>query len=471
MDASRIRGTAHHWFRLSRQALHAGEYEAKPCLTQLQVFIESQVYWYAVKGVDSLNSALAQAVRCAQALGLDRDYEASSNLQSEIRHRVWWDVCCADTFQSLCLDRQPLLQSYLSKVPLPLNCDDSGLTETSVSPLPLAEPTCSSYRVVLTKAYKVLNRLYAEDGTHLTSYDWISAVDAELVCIINQSPWYMNMSNDKTFAKSREISGYDYIKWQHHVLQNTISMQRLRMHRPFLQTQMRDLCWPKCIDAIEKSFGVYLAIRASDVKNIVQSKKMLVQSFQSFCSVVSVVMFLLIERPKLLQNIQHDIETAIRDLRDLAEANPYLPMAAEGRATLNRLLSAYQAGFHGHNAAAGSLEGINGQALIQDLYEMMGGGLNTRKYLDKIQDTPFDHANPRPIDGRHDHGIRPNTSNDASAFIPNTSTEIMALCPDDSLTLADPYVFPYDNSRNLDLGLHFDVLDWPMEDFEFPARA
>ena len=56
MDASRIRGTAHHWFRLARQALHAGEYEAKPCLTQLQVFIESQIYWYAVKGVDSLNS-------------------------------------------------------------------------------------------------------------------------------------------------------------------------------------------------------------------------------------------------------------------------------------------------------------------------------------------------------------------------------------------------------------------------------
>jgi hypothetical protein len=56
MDASRVRATAHGWFRLSRQALHAGEFEAKPCLTQLQVFIESQVYWYAVKGVDSLNS-------------------------------------------------------------------------------------------------------------------------------------------------------------------------------------------------------------------------------------------------------------------------------------------------------------------------------------------------------------------------------------------------------------------------------
>ena len=56
MDASRIRGLAHDWFRLSRQALHAGQYEAKPCLTQLQVFIESQIYWYAVKGVDSLNS-------------------------------------------------------------------------------------------------------------------------------------------------------------------------------------------------------------------------------------------------------------------------------------------------------------------------------------------------------------------------------------------------------------------------------
>jgi hypothetical protein len=55
-DASNVRDSGHFWFRLSRQALHAGEYESRPCLTQLQVFIESQLYWYATKAVESLNS-------------------------------------------------------------------------------------------------------------------------------------------------------------------------------------------------------------------------------------------------------------------------------------------------------------------------------------------------------------------------------------------------------------------------------
>jgi hypothetical protein len=417
------------------------------------------------------HSSLAQAVRCAQALGLDRDYEPSSNLQAEIRHRVWWDICCADTFQSLCLDRQPLLQSYLSRVPLPLNCDDSGLTETSVSALPIQEPTCSSYRVVLTQAYKVLNRLYAEDGTHLASYEWVSAADAELVSILNQLPWYMNMSNDKAFAKSQHISGYDYLKWQHHILQNTISMQRLRMHRPFLRTEMRDLCWAKCIDSIEKSFAVYLAIRASSAKTIIHSKKMLVQSFQSFCSVVSVVMFLLIERPKLSLDVQHDIEIAIQDLRDLAEANPFLPMAAEGRATLNKLLLAYRAGFRSQNAGPGSSQSVGGQALIQDLYEMMGGGLNTRKYLEKDQQTSSGQANSEPNGGRHDHGIRLNASLEVSAFNSGISTETVASYADDPSTLADPFVLPYDEAMSFDVGLHFDVLSWVMEDFEFAAQV
>lgn len=55
-EPSMVRESAHRWFRLSRQALHAGGYEANPCLTQLQVFVESQLYWYAVKSSECLNS-------------------------------------------------------------------------------------------------------------------------------------------------------------------------------------------------------------------------------------------------------------------------------------------------------------------------------------------------------------------------------------------------------------------------------
>lgn len=44
------------WHQASRQALHAGEFESKPCVTQLQVFLATQLYWLATKNVEALNS-------------------------------------------------------------------------------------------------------------------------------------------------------------------------------------------------------------------------------------------------------------------------------------------------------------------------------------------------------------------------------------------------------------------------------
>ena len=44
------------WFHLSRQALHAGNFESKPSLTALQTYIVSQLYLYATRDVEMLNS-------------------------------------------------------------------------------------------------------------------------------------------------------------------------------------------------------------------------------------------------------------------------------------------------------------------------------------------------------------------------------------------------------------------------------
>ncbi|KAF7557379.1 hypothetical protein G7Z17_g738 [Cylindrodendrum hubeiense] len=40
---------------------------------------------------------LGQAVRNAQAIGLDRDTTPSTCLEEEMRHRIWWDLVDADT--------------------------------------------------------------------------------------------------------------------------------------------------------------------------------------------------------------------------------------------------------------------------------------------------------------------------------------------------------------------------------------
>lgn len=44
------------WYSASRQALHYGGHDARPTVTQLQVFLISQTYWYSTKTIESLNS-------------------------------------------------------------------------------------------------------------------------------------------------------------------------------------------------------------------------------------------------------------------------------------------------------------------------------------------------------------------------------------------------------------------------------
>lgn len=51
-----IRHLAHVWHLASQHALRAGEFEAKPCLTQLQTFSVTQLYWYATNNIETLNS-------------------------------------------------------------------------------------------------------------------------------------------------------------------------------------------------------------------------------------------------------------------------------------------------------------------------------------------------------------------------------------------------------------------------------
>ena len=51
-----IRNLAHVWHMASLHALRAGDYEAKPCLVQLQTFSTTQLYWYATNQIEILNS-------------------------------------------------------------------------------------------------------------------------------------------------------------------------------------------------------------------------------------------------------------------------------------------------------------------------------------------------------------------------------------------------------------------------------
>ena len=97
-EASDLPMLYHRWYSAARQALNAGGYDSRPTLTQIQVFLISQIYWYSTKNVEVLNSHMAQAVRNAQVLGLDKAAPVAMNyLEREMRHRVWWDLVSSDT--------------------------------------------------------------------------------------------------------------------------------------------------------------------------------------------------------------------------------------------------------------------------------------------------------------------------------------------------------------------------------------
>ena len=56
LQGDNVRQLAHLWHHASLQALQAGNYEAKPNLTQLQTFSVTQLYWYATNNIEILNS-------------------------------------------------------------------------------------------------------------------------------------------------------------------------------------------------------------------------------------------------------------------------------------------------------------------------------------------------------------------------------------------------------------------------------
>ncbi|KIW44267.1 uncharacterized protein PV06_05289 [Exophiala oligosperma] len=461
-DASEIRDDGHLWFRLSRQALHAGEYDSKPCLTQIQVFIESQSYWYATKAVEALNSAMGQAIRCAQAIHLDKDRAPATNLASELRHRLWWDLCCSDTYQSLCLDRQPLIQAHLSDVPFPQNCEDCDITSTTINCRPLDEPTVMALHVLRARLFKTFNKLYANSASASASYEEVCAIDQEILTIVDQYPWYLKTRVDRghsTVISSTLPPVFDHIQWQHHVIHNSICVQRIRIYRPFLRSRFHNDCWSKCIEAVEGAFAVYHAIRDANPSRFQRSQKMLAQSYQIFCSAVSIAVFLLVERPAIHSRMQSDIEIVIQDLQRIVQNHSSIPMAVAGRVVLTKILDAYNLG-NRQQDRSGPEEAVsnpNWHTLIPEIYAHMGGQVKTKTYLDRC-------AVSHIVNQEGSMSVS-ESAPDPHSMATSRSGEIAAPEPTENTNYSSS--FDPDFATSFGFDLHFDVLNWGIEEFEF----
>ncbi|KAL7795119.1 fungal-specific transcription factor domain-containing protein [Trichoderma ceciliae] len=353
-----IRGLAHVWHRASHQALLAGDFESKPCIAQLQTFSITQFYWYATNGIDALNSRLGQAVRTAQNLGLDKDLTPSQTLHDEMRHRIWWDLVDSDTFQSICLDRPPLIRLEPPGVPLPLNCNDSDITDTFLQPRPHDEPTIMMVNIYRARFFKLMNHhLCFSKADDARSYEAICKLDDEILTITRTYPWFYQLDRDGRPPPLPQPLG-EILTWQNHIIRTCISTQRIRMYRPFLSPRVGD-SWAKCIEAAEDAMAVYRTIRGS--KSITSLQKSLPQAYQIFSVAVTVTALLLVEGSLPIPN------------------GCVSSVASRGRQVLLRMLSLVDMANIGASASEKDTD-----SLVSSIGFIFGGEQAARTYMQRL---------------------------------------------------------------------------------------
>ncbi|CAM1508106.1 Fc.00g049540.m01.CDS01 [Cosmosporella sp. VM-42] len=370
-----IRHLAHVWHLASQHALRAGEYEAKPCLTQLQTFSVTQLYWYATNNIETMNSHLGQAIRNAQAINLDRDTSPSTCLRDELRHRIWWDLVDSDMFQTICLDRQPLIRLQHPGVPLPLNCDDDDITETTVNPRPMDEPTTMSMNIFRAQLFQILNRHFcAGDGSGLGSYESILALDAEILGLVAKLPWYFQLNEDGLPPRMPEPL-CEVLTWQNHILRTCVSTQRIRMYRPFLSARIED-AWNNIVKAANDSLVVYRTLRTDRAPT--SHQKFFAQAYQVFSVAVTVAALLLVEGSLPIPNVCQQIKDMAMDLKILEDQGCPVPVATHGRQVLLKMLALCD------SRATNPTSPEDAQRLVPDISVILGGENTTRAYMGRL---------------------------------------------------------------------------------------
>ncbi|KAL7937343.1 fungal-specific transcription factor domain-containing protein [Trichoderma chlorosporum] len=406
-----IRDLAHLWHRASHQALMAGDYESKPCIVQLQTFSITQFYWYATNGIDAMNSRLGQAVRAAQSLGLDKELAPSKTLQDEMRHRIWWDLVDSDTFQSICLDRPPLIRLESPGVPLPLNCNDSDMTDSFLRPRPHDEPTVMMFNIFRARFFTLMNHhLCNSKADDARSYETIHKLDDEILKITNTYPWFYQLDQDGRPPPLPQPLG-EVLIWQNHLIRTCISTQRIRMYRPFLSTRVGD-SWAKCIEAAEDALAVYRTIRTN--RSITSLQKFLPPVYQIFSVSVTVTALLLVEGSLPILNVRQQIRDMAEDLKILEDQGCVSPVASRGRQVLLKMLNLVDMGNNGPLASDRDTD-----ALVSSIGFIFGGEQAARTYMQRLasrnqrlkvsstkqhpmltsmEDSPFSHSQFKIVD-------------------------------------------------------------------------
>lgn len=236
----------------------------------------------------------------------------------------------------MCLARTPLIQSYLSRVPLPLHCNNIDITETSISVRPETEPTDLSLLIQKFKFFRVFNKFYKENCDHIHRREFVEAIDAELMHLEESSPWFQKIENLGRISDTP--SDLDHVPWGNYILHSCLCQQRLRMYRPFLQARIPE-AWDKCVHAAESALDVYRALRAQNLGEFRRSSKFKGTSYQIFSVATFLSLFLLIERPSPADKIRSDIDIVLSDLEYGSRHHDCHPAQAERTKVLRQIIA------------------------------------------------------------------------------------------------------------------------------------
>lgn len=260
---------------------------------------------------------------------------------------------------------------------------------------PLTEPTEMSVHCFRAQIFKIFNKLYIDNGANLSSYAYVSEIDAEVDELLDSFPWYLQ-DDFETLRHQLSPNFASVVTWMRHILQSCICIQRVRMYRPFLKPLVGD-AWQKCVMASTSALTVYKSLRSPNVSRFQRSQKMHVQAYQVFSAAVALSTFLLVEMPSNADIIRADIELVTDDLQShsiTVDEDRRIPLIADGRKVIRRILGLYDARCRhalktsiaqdersDTNDSAHSDEAPT--ALVPAIFSVFGGESSARRYLER----------------------------------------------------------------------------------------
>ena len=261
-------------------------------------------------------------------------------------------------------------------VPLPLNCNDEDLDTTSIRPKPIEVPTVMSKQIFRARLFQMLMHHYHKSSpfSEHRSYNDACDIDADLLSFLQDLTCYFQVKEGGSFPQLPEPLA-EVISWQHHILRTCVSIHRVRIYRPFLG-EKRGEPWLRCMEACADALLVYNTLRQN--KSASSHHKFSSQAYQIFSVSVTIATLLLVEGQIPVPDAREKILEMAEDLKTLDYHGCDIPIAANGRKVVLRLLEMCDL------RAAGSASSEDADQVIPHISGILGGEKHTSTYMRRL---------------------------------------------------------------------------------------